>query len=216
VLKLAAGKIDLDRHLKSNKHLSNVRIIGKTNIVDAINNNDQQKKKDIIIAAEIELVFDGIDLNLSFRQISDFVKRRTESKNPKIMFKDIKIARTKVRGIVLNVIDNLERRNMVRLMQTKKWSLMVDEGTDRGKIKSLALIVRITDNGHIKDYFYNLLETSDGTGKGLFKAIQKQLQADNVQFWKNMVGYASDGANVVLGQTEGLDNSKKWFQIYIQ
>ena len=56
----------------------------------------------------------------------------------------------------------------------------------------------------VKDYLYALLETKDGTRKELFEAIIKQFESDKIDYKANMIGYSSDGANLVAGNKEEL------------
>lgn len=76
---------------------------------------------------------------------------------------------------------------------------MIDESTDVGSTKSLAIVVRCFYEGAIGNYFYRLIETSSGTASALFDLIKKALEDDAIPM-TNIISYASDGAANVSGR----------------
>ena len=90
-------------------------------------------------------------------------------------------------------------------MRDRCYSLIVDETTDRSTKKSLAVIARVHDDreGKAKDLFLDLIEVTDASAEGLYKAICDLLSACNVPL-KNMIGFAADNASVMMGNQRGL------------
>nr|CAI5863200.1 unnamed protein product [Callosobruchus analis] len=90
-------------------------------------------------------------------------------------------------------------------MKNNKFSLIADESTDRSNVKNLALVVRINcQNEIIKDYFLALIPVQDATGAALFEHIIDFFNNYKVQYKENCIGFASDGANNMMGQHNSL------------
>ena len=204
ILSAKAGRKDLVDHQKSKKHIKNVKAIGLSDIAVQMYDNPVQKERDKTIKTEIGIVMAGVAHNLSFEQISGFVDKLTGIVSDNSALKNVKLGKTKTRNIVANVIGPIQHKYVVNLMKTKKWSLLVDESTDKGKVKALACIVRVKDGEFIKDYFYELIPVKDGTARGLYNSVLEQFERDGIPYKTNMVGYGSDGANVVAGCNESL------------
>jgi len=76
----------------------------------------------------------------------------------------------------------------------------VDESTDKSKIKYLACIVRTSVDFYVKDNFLCLLPIIDGSAISLHKEITEYFTLKNIPYKDNMIGFASDGANVMFGE----------------
>jgi hypothetical protein len=189
--------------METKKHRENLKIVGSCNIAAQLQDNQATKEKDKQLLTDLQFVMQGVHINLSFEQISQMAKFLSLTNNDRLKIKELEMSDTKVRCIITNVLGRIEYEHLVKIMKTKKWSLLVDESTDRGKEKNLALVVRIFD-GSVKDYFYHLLTVTDGSADGLYKAVKQQLTQDEIPYRINMVGYGSDGANVVAGSKTSL------------
>nr|CAI5846293.1 unnamed protein product [Callosobruchus analis] len=90
-------------------------------------------------------------------------------------------------------------------MKNNKFSLIAHESTDRSNVKNLALVVRINcQNEIIKDYFLALIPVQDATGAALFEHIIDFFNNYKVPYKENCIGFASDGANNMMGQHNSL------------
>lgn len=58
--------------------------------------------------------------------------------------------RTKATSIVTNLIGKYNYEDVLRRMAIQKFSLLIDESTDKGSTKHLAVVVRIVDNLSLK------------------------------------------------------------------
>jgi hypothetical protein len=203
VLKLSAGRQDLLRHKSTSKHQANIKLIG-IDIIRQLTENPVQKAKDLKMAAEIEWVMMGIKYNLSFEQMANISQDLTKTNNKFIKIESCEMSPTKARCISTNVIQPIEQKYILHLMRTQKWSLLVDESTDKGKVKQLAIVIRTFDMENVHDYFYDILPVNDGSVVGLYKLLTDKFNSDNVPYRTNMIGYASDGASVVSGCKDSL------------
>lgn len=86
----------------------------------------------------------------------------------KDLFPDSEIAqhtscgRTKTTAIVKNVISQEQLSNLIKLLNSNKFSLIADESTDKSNKKLLSLVVRVANDNDlfINDYLLCLLEVS--------------------------------------------------------
>jgi hypothetical protein len=132
----------------------------------------------------------------------------------KASFSDSEIAknyaskRTKSTAIISKVIGSYNFNNTINLLNTRKFSLIVDESTDKGTIKNLALVARIYNNV-VEDRFLGLVPIADGTADGLYKTITHFFAQNNINWKKHLIGFASDGASAMMGIHNSLSTKLK-------
>jgi hypothetical protein len=85
-------------------------------------------------------------------------------------------------------------------LRGNKFSLIVDESTDRSTTKHLCLVVRSVNNDIVKDDFFGLIQISAADSASLYNKIVTFFQTYNIPYKNNLIGFAADGANVMLGQ----------------
>jgi hypothetical protein len=94
-------------------------------------------------------------------------------------------------------------------MRTNKFTLIVDESTDKGCTKHLAVVVRLKQSGITKDACLTLIPIVDGTADTLFTSIKNILIKHGIPYKENLVGFAADGANVMMGGNYSLSTLLK-------
>jgi len=161
-----------------------------------------QKKK--IEIAEIKIASFIAEHNISINSVDHLVKMLLSLKLNEDSSK-ITCNRTKSTAIIYNVIGLTDFDNIINEMKTNKFSLMVDESTDISSIKHIALVVRMNIDWNIKDKFLNLMPLSDATSKNMYFVIKNFFIEHQIPYQTNMIGFASDGANSMMG----LNNSLK-------
>ena len=95
----------------------------------------------------------------------------------------------------------LAREKLIRCMRSKPFSLLFDEATDIAVVKSACMVVRIFDDeaGTVRSEFYRLVQLGErADAQTLFEAIESAFEEDHIPF-ANMIGFASDGANAMMG-----------------
>lgn len=107
---------------------------------------------------------------------------------------------TKTTSIINNVIGQYEFENLLEIMINQKFSIIIDESTDYSSVKHLAIIVRIMDysNYKINDDFLCLLQVTNATAIIIFEKIKQFFIQHNISYKKNLIGFASDGANTMF------------------
>nr|XP_017009975.2 uncharacterized protein LOC108066104 [Drosophila takahashii] len=118
--------------------------------------------------------------------------------------KGVKCGRTKATDISKELAKKAMQR-IVSALQETKFSLIVDETTDVANKKALVLVVRYFHNisGSIRDQFLALIEVEKCDAQSIYNAI-KAFFSDNQIPLKNLIGLATDGANVMAGGLNSL------------
>lgn len=117
----------------------------------------------------------------------------------------IKCGRTKTESIVTNVIGSVSSSSIIELMKKIKFAIIIDESTDRSAIKHMVVIARIVDdNLLVRDEFVTLFEVEKATADGLYNLIVHFFIENNIPYKQNMISYAGDGANNMMGITHSL------------
>ena len=154
-----------------------------------------------IMASEIMFVNFLVEYNISFNTADHFTEL------VKSMFPDSKIAkgfkcgRTKTTCILKNAIAPSAREPVIANLSSELFSIIVDESTDRGDDKQMAVIVKYYDNQQLKTVskFYRLRVVNFAMGENLFKAIEDMFKADNLKF-EYVIGFGTDGAASMIGR----------------
>nr|XP_015839951.1 PREDICTED: uncharacterized protein LOC107398905 [Tribolium castaneum] len=130
----------------------------------------------------------------------------------------LQLKRTKATGIVQNVIATCEKNNLENLLKSNKFSILVDESTDIGCVKTACILDRIFDNlsGKITTKFWELVQIFDSssntpqeaTAENLFIKIIESFNKRNIPT-DNIIGFASDGCNVMMGMYNSVSSRFK-------
>lgn len=118
--------------------------------------------------------------------------------------KGLACSRTKTTAIVTNVIGSKEFQDVCEDLRQNKFSLIVDESTDIGTIKHLCVVVRYSKNNTIKDNFFSLIPLSRADSQTLYDVIVDLFNSNNIPYKNNLIGFAADGANVMMGKQNSL------------
>ncbi|KAL3187612.1 hypothetical protein MRX96_025102 [Rhipicephalus microplus] len=114
--------------------------------------------------------------------------------------KNVSCGRMKCTSIVKNVLGEQSRQDICELLRRQKFSLLVDESTDKRTVKHLSLVTRVMNaNGDVVDAFLDLVPVSDGTAQSLFSSLKAVFTSTEIPYERNLIGFAADGANVMMG-----------------
>ena len=95
----------------------------------------------------------------------------------------------------------LHREKLIVAMRCRPFSLLFDEATDIGIVKSACMVIRTFDEetGAVRSEFYRLAELGEkADAQTLITAVESAFMKDAVPF-DNLLGFASDGVNAMLG-----------------
>lgn len=205
-----AGKSELEKHAAGEKHKKIVESSKNTVSVlsmPSVSGEKVLEKK--VKEAEIRLAAVVSELNLPFSATEKLVPAIQAICSDPDVVKKLKLGRTKCTGIVKNVLGNVKRDELLNLLRENVFSLMVDESTDRGCTKHLALVARVATSQGIKDAFLTLVPLESATADTLYECVKAVFNDANIPYKENMIGFAADGASVMMGANHSLSSLLK-------
>lgn len=162
--------------------------------------SSEKRLEDKVKEAEIRIAGFLAEHNLPFRLMEHFPNFLRSVCSDSSIAKKMKCGPTKIKSVLTEITGASERQRIVSLMQNNKFSIIVDESTDRSCAKLLSVVIRINcENKTIKDYFFALIPIQEATGAALFDHIINLFNQFNIPYKNNCIGFASDGANNMMG-----------------
>lgn len=95
---------------------------------------------------------------------------------------------------------------IIAFLQKNCFSLIIEESTDKSAIKHLCLVVRLNINAVFQDHFLSFLPLEDAS-LNIYNKITEYFVGKNIEYKKNMIGYAADGANAMMGRHNTVSTS---------
>ena len=119
--------------------------------------------------------------------------------------KTIQIHRTKCSALIRNVLAAEFSSELFSDVRSVPYSLIIDESTDVGTEKQLAIVVRYFSNQHSKiiTTFLGIINITSGTAEAIFQAIVDFLRSKNIPI-ENCIGLGTDGCNTMVGQNNSV------------
>jgi len=112
---------------------------------------------------------------------------------------NLRLHRTKCASLIRNVLSPALKDQLKKAAGGKKFTLVVDESTDVGCQKLLCLIVRYVDSEKgVVDAFLGLVPVLETNAETLFLSMKNELETFGLSL-KDCIGFASDGASVMIG-----------------
>lgn len=201
------GIHELLRHKDSTKHAKNSLKLQKQQKLTSMftSGSNSQDTKIAAKAGEVKMACFIAEHNLSFNIASHLNKLICAVCPDSKIAEQLSISRTKARAIIVNVTGQTAEENIIQMLQNNCFALLVDESTDKSTIKHLALVARIVKlDFSVEDRFLTLIPIVDGTATALYGKIVEYFVEKNIPYKSNMIGFASDGANVMFGDKHSL------------
>lgn len=143
----------------------------------------------------------------------------------KNIFKDSQTAqnlsfgRTKATTIAKHVIDDCYLESLSEIFKRQKFSILIDESTDIGNIKTLYIVVCFFDDetNLVQARFWKLAqifsdqhkgEREGATAERLYEEMIKSFTEASVPLG-NIVGFGSDGCNTMMGKNNSVSSRLK-------
>lgn len=130
----------------------------------------------------------------------------------------MKLGRTKATAIINNVVGKVHKAEIEQDLRNEKFSLLIDESTDRGTIKSVCICVRYNVGNAIKTKLLSLVEVFNkndfdsanegATAQHLYDCVMKVIKDANISE-ENLIGFASDGCNTMMGVNNSFSSRLK-------
>eukprot|EP00102_Acyrthosiphon_pisum_P012777 XP_008182066.1 PREDICTED: uncharacterized protein LOC100575879 [Acyrthosiphon pisum] len=165
------------------------------------------KKKQLVSIAEIKLAAYFAEHNVPFLGADHLSELLTEVFPDSEIAKNINVKRTKTTAIIKNVIGSSQKLVLSEKLKKQKFSLMTDESTDIGTIKTSCVVARFYDESSeiIESVFWqlhNVYDTdnpSSASAEHLYNGLISTLNEYEIPL-TNIIGFGSDGCNVMMGQ----------------
>lgn len=208
---MKGGISAVKKHNSTDKHVNNCRVVkSSSTIVASFSKSlyvgvDKQVKE-----GEIRLSTFIAEHNISIKT-SDHLVGLIKAVCPDSQIsKKLTSNRTKCTAIIKNVVAKTEFEELVDLIKKNDFSILVDESTDRSSEKHLAIVFRTcTGVLEVRGDFLGLLPIESGTTASLYKLLTKFLDDNNIPFKTNLIGFAADGTNTMMGSKHSLQSLLK-------
>jgi len=204
---LVCGKRELEKHNLGKKHISNMKgLRGSKNMNLFLQNpkSDEKKKYETDVKrAEIKLSAFFANNNVAF-QVVDMLTPVLKD-----IFPDSKIAqgiqlhRKKCTTIISNVIAPVEIEETIQIIRKCPFSVLIDESTDICTQKFLCVLVHYVhpEYGTVHTRLLELvgIDATDCSAINMYEDFKKCINSKQIPI-SNLIGVASDGANVMIGK----------------
>jgi hypothetical protein len=116
--------------------------------------------------------------------------------------------------LAATVLGETEKLNLTKKLRETKFSILIDESTDVSTNKQLAIVVRYFDqnSGQVCSKFFELIQIVTATNPEanaehlrVYEAVLSTFKETEIPI-KNIIGFASDGANVMMGEKNSVSS----------
>lgn len=200
------GLTEIVRHEQGKKHQTNARVIKNqntlTNFIISVTSEYDQKVK-ALKSAELRIAAFIVEHNIPLSTANHLPQLISAICPDSQIAQEIKCAATKSSGIIKHVLGEYNFLQLIDQLKNKNFSLLVDESTDRGPVKHLALVVRMLEKEIVSDNFLTLIPITEASASHLYGEIKKFFSDHKIPM-SNIIGFAADGANVMMGQNQSV------------
>ena len=154
-----------------------------------------------VMSAELNTVAMIARSNIPIRFSEELIQTNKHCLSDSETAKKMTSSRTKTTYLLTECLYPAAHKDLVkRMSESDGFSILCDKATDVSMKKVFCIRVCFYDHNsqEVVSRLYRLIELSEGTATGLFQAISQALEEDNLD-WTNVVGYASDGENLMQG-----------------
>lgn len=197
------NKAKLLAHKATKKHIRNFESRRTTPSIANFLAKKGPSLKENVTKAELSLVSFLAEHNTPFAQADHLVGLCKKMFPDSAIAKAMSLKRTKASYVMRGVADQ-ERSDINSILETTKFSIIIDESTDISVSQILAVIVRYYDNVQccVKDALLDTVEVEDGTAQGLYTSVKTLFAQRNIPI-NNVIGFASDNCSTMMGVNSG-------------
>ena len=156
-----------------------------------------------VATAEIKLSGFFVEHHVPFVQADHLVKVLKEIFPDSKIAQNIKMGKTKTSYIV-NDIAREEKFELAKILQSQKFSVIIDETTDISISQILSIVVRYLDykRSQVVDAMLDTVEIENGTGACLYEKVKEVLSSKNIPI-NNIIGLGCDNCATMMGGLNG-------------
>lgn len=193
----------MQKHAAGKKHKEKVKLIKTSRNILTCFKEKKPEQSVAVKQAEIRIASMFAEHNIAFQVADHFIQVIKKSFIDSEIAKNLKLNRTKCTGIIKNVLTTIESDETINNLNNVKFSVLVDESTDITDHKFMCTLVRYISplNGLIRTELLQLiaLDARNWSAVKIYDAFKSCLSSKSIPL-SNIVGLASDGANVMIGQ----------------
>lgn len=196
------------RHKKSQKHLrksTSIRTESESSVISTLPGTStsssysrDMKEIDIRIVA---YVIEHSSPIRSAKHLSNLIKKIVQI-NPEAAANN-NMGRTKCNALIKN-IGEYSKSLVIEDLRNNIFSILIDESTDYSSIKQLAIVARYVKNGIVYDRSLELIPIADASARHIYDVIVAFFVNHDINYTKNLVGFAADGANNMMGKNNSV------------
>lgn len=201
---LTCYKSHLIKHSKSAAHVEKINSQSLNNNDNALNSSVSSVSncKEKIKCAEIKLSAFFAEHNIAFQVVEHLIPLLKDINLEPELVQSLSLSQKKCKYIVKEVLAKREIEELTKILQTRKFSILLDESTDITDTKFLCLLVQYlcpTDK-KVKTKLFELisLDAKDCTANKIFQTFKSLFEKREISL-QNIVGMASDNASVMIG-----------------
>ena len=195
---LVAGKSELVGHSKSSGHLRQSKTSQDSHHMRVFFTMTNAST----IKAELNTVALIARKNIPFNALDQLMETLHHIADDSKSVKDMTCNRTKGTYLLIECLSVYAHENLVESIKAAKGiSILCDKATDVSMKKMFCVNVRFIPSNSSEPLtkLYRLLPVENGKADGLFESLRAALEEDGIS-WDRVVGYASDGENLMQGQ----------------
>lgn len=198
-LSLNGGKRDVQAHAKGKKLAKNCSSAKQPSVLHMPSVSGRKKLDDAVKESELRLATFICEHDLPVMTV-DHLPQLIQSMCPDSeIAKNMKCHRTKLTAMIKNVTGKYSSSRLIDHLKCSKFSLIVDESTDKGCTKHLCMVARTLIDDKTQDCFLGLIPVTDASAHSLYNSVVNLFIGNRIPYKQNMVGFGSDGSNVMLG-----------------
>ena len=212
---LTCSKTGIKRHASSKKHQSREKLTTTTrslsHMVSRISNDDVATTMEVKICAFI--AEHNLPLSIS-DSIVAFLCSMFPNDDP---LKKVKLGKQKATNVIRQVLGFDYLQDMVTLLRSNVFSIIIDEATDKSTQKQLAIVAVLfnVEKFELEYWLVDMVETEDGSADGIYSKIKETFSGMNIPI-SNIIGYSSDTTNVMFGENHSVSQLLKSEVGYVQ
>ena len=212
---LTCSKTGIKRHEISKRHQDKAKTTKTTTTLRQVFN--QMTTDDATTTIELKLCAFIAQHNLPLSLSDDMVELLRSLFPNDATLKRVKLGKQKATNIVRQVLGFDYLKELVSLLRSRFFSVIIDEATDQSTKKQLAIVATFFDMERFEMQYWlvDMLETDDGSAKGIYSKMKEAFSNMNIPM-SNIIGYSSDTTNVMFGQYNSVVQLLKSEFSYVQ
>ncbi|KAK2711105.1 hypothetical protein QYM36_012322 [Artemia franciscana] len=204
------GKTHALRHSKNKFHVKNFEAKQHTTDLANLCSSNVEFKKSVMLQKSVEnaeLKLSGFiaEHNLPFRVMEHLPGILKNVFPDSVIAGKITCGRDKTRNIIVKKLAPDADQALSEKLQKYKFSILLDESTDKSVVKSMAVVARFwcPQLKRVCDRLLGLVEVPSATAQIMKGEVDKLLSVRNIPK-ENCIGFGWDNASVNMGEVTGL------------